>query len=106
MVATGEGAATTGQLRLQLLVLMLLLLQLARVLLRVLPVVHRKSVGLQRIGVLLRDVDLDGLVVLQHVAQNFSEYRQITSLRIAMVKQYYVDILVVRVQDIMVKHFS
>lgn len=75
VVATGKGAATAGQLRLQLLVLMLLLLQLARVLLRVLPVVNRKSVSLQRIGVLLRDINLNSLIVLQHVAQDFSEYR-------------------------------
>lgn len=71
--STGCWPTTAGQFRRQLLLvleelLLLLLLKLSRVLLRVLPVVNRKSIGLQRVGVLLRNIDLDALVILQHAA--------------------------------------
>lgn len=72
--STGCWPTTAGQFRRQLLLvleellLLLLLLKLSRVLLRVLPVVNRKSIGLQRVGVLLRNINLNALVVLQHAA--------------------------------------
>lgn len=68
--STGRWPTTAGQFRRQLLLVLeeLLLLKLSRVLLRVLPVVNRKSIGLQRVGVLLRNINLDALVVLQHAA--------------------------------------
>lgn len=71
--STGCWPTTAGQFRRQLLLvleelLLLLLLKLSRVLLRVLPVVNRKSIGLQWVGVLLRNINLDALIVLQHAA--------------------------------------